>query len=83
MRHKSESFENFKEFQNEVQNQLDKIIKFLRFDHGGEYLSLEFIDQLKQCGIVPQIAPPEMPQWNDMSERRSQILLDMVRSVMS
>jgi hypothetical protein len=29
MRHKSESFEKFKEFQNEVQNQLDKIIKFL------------------------------------------------------
>jgi hypothetical protein len=29
MRHKSESFEKFKEFQNEVQNQLDKTIKFL------------------------------------------------------
>jgi hypothetical protein len=29
MRHKSESFEKFKEFQNEVQNQLSKIIKFL------------------------------------------------------
>jgi hypothetical protein len=29
MRHKSESFEKFKEFQNEVQNQLGTIIKFL------------------------------------------------------
>jgi hypothetical protein len=29
MRHKSESFEKFKEFQNEVQNQLGKTIKFL------------------------------------------------------
>jgi hypothetical protein len=29
MRHKSESFEKIKEFQNEVQNQLGKIIKFL------------------------------------------------------
>jgi hypothetical protein len=29
MRHKSESFEKFKEFLNEVQNQLGKIIKFL------------------------------------------------------
>jgi hypothetical protein len=43
MRHKSESFEKFKEFQNEVQNQLDKIIKFLRSDHGGEYLSLDSV----------------------------------------
>jgi hypothetical protein len=29
MRHKSESFEKFKEFQNEVQNQLGKTIKYL------------------------------------------------------
>jgi hypothetical protein len=29
MRHKSKSFEKFKEFQNEVQNQLLKAIKFL------------------------------------------------------
>jgi hypothetical protein len=62
MRHKSESFEKFKEFQNEVQNQLGKTIKFLRFDREGEYLSLEFSDHLKQCGIIPQLTPPRMPQ---------------------
>jgi hypothetical protein len=49
MRHKSESSERFKEFQNEVQNQLEKKIKVLRSDHGGEYLSIEFNDHLKQC----------------------------------
>ncbi|KAJ9539153.1 hypothetical protein OSB04_031886 [Centaurea solstitialis] len=30
MRHKSESFEKFREYQNDVQNQLDRKIKFLR-----------------------------------------------------
>jgi hypothetical protein len=30
MRHKSELFEKFKKFQNEVQNQLDKTNKFLQ-----------------------------------------------------
>jgi transposase InsO family protein len=69
MRHKSESFEKFKEFQNEVQNQLGKIIKFPRSDHGGEYLSLEFSYHLKQCGIIPQLTPPGMPQWNGVSKR--------------
>jgi ribulose bisphosphate carboxylase small subunit len=68
MRHKSESFEKFKEFQNEVQNQLGKTIKFLRSDHQGEYLSLEFSDHQKQCGIVPQLTLPRMPQWNGVSE---------------
>jgi transposase InsO family protein len=64
MSHKSESSEKFKEFYNEVQNQLGKAIKFLRSDRGGEYLSFEFSDHLKQCGIIPQLTPPGMPQWN-------------------
>jgi hypothetical protein len=83
MRHKSESFEKFKEFHNEVQNKLGKTIKYLRSDRGGEYLSLEFCDHLKKCGIVPQLTPPGMPQWNGVSERRNRTLLDMLRSMMS
>ena len=42
MKHKSETFEKLKEFQSEVENQCNKKIKFLRSDHGGEYLSYEF-----------------------------------------
>ncbi|WZZ65001.1 hypothetical protein YC2023_076371 [Brassica napus] len=83
MKHKSESFEKFKEFQNEVQNQLDKKIKALRSDRGGEYLSQAFNDHLRECGIVSQLTPPGTPQWNGVSERRNQTLLDMVRSMMS
>ena len=45
MKHKSETFEKFKEFQNEVENHHNKKIKFLRSGHEGEYLvtSLAFI----------------------------------------
>ena len=52
MKHKSETFEKFKEFQSEVENHRNKKIKFLRFDRGGEYLSCEFGLHLKQCGMV-------------------------------
>src|SRR3954464_15056363 len=83
MKHKSEAFEKFKEFQNEAQNQLGKKIKFLRSDRGGEYMSHEFDDHLKSCGIVPQVTPPGTPQRNGVSERRNRTLLDMVRSMMS
>ena len=83
MRHKSESFEKFKEFKNEVENQLNKKIKVLRSDRGGEYLSHEFGDYLRECGIVTQLTPPGTPQWNGVSERRNRTLLDMVRSMMS
>ena len=83
MRNKSEAFEKFKEFQNEVENQLDRKIKALRSDRGGEYLSYEFDDHLKECGIVSQLTPPGTPQLNGVSERRNRTLLDMVRSMMS
>ncbi|KAJ9557371.1 hypothetical protein OSB04_011985 [Centaurea solstitialis] len=82
MRHKSETFEKFKEYQNEVQNLLDKRIKFLRSDHGGEYLSDEFDNHLMECGIVSQLTPPYTPQMNGVSERRNRTLLDMVRTMM-
>jgi GAG-pre-integrase domain len=36
MRHKSESFEKFKEFKTEVEDQLGKKIKVFRTDRGGE-----------------------------------------------
>ena len=67
MKHKDESFEKFKTFKNEVQNQLGKSIKALRTNQGGEYLSQEFDDYLKDCGIVSQLTPPRTPQWNGVS----------------
>ena len=83
MKHKSEAFEKFKEFKNEVENQMDKSIKILRSDRGEEYLSYEFLDYLKAHGIVSQWTPPTTPQLNGVSERRNRTLLDMVRSMMS
>ncbi|KAK8560247.1 hypothetical protein V6N12_013047 [Hibiscus sabdariffa] len=83
MRHKSEALERFKEFKNEVQIQHGKSIKALRSDRGGEYLSQDFDELLKECGIVSQLTPPGTTQWNGVSKRRNRTLLDMVRSMMS
>ena len=55
MKHKSETFEMFKEIQSEVKNHRNKKIKFLRSDRGEEYLSYEFGLHIKQCGIVSQL----------------------------
>ncbi|GKE41153.1 retrotransposon protein, putative, ty1-copia subclass, partial [Tanacetum coccineum] len=72
LKHKHEVFETFKVFKNEVENQLGKTIKALRSDRGGEYISQEFKDYLKACGIVQQLTPPYTPQYNGVSERRNQ-----------
>ncbi|GJQ93236.1 retrotransposon protein, putative, ty1-copia subclass [Tanacetum coccineum] len=83
LKHKHEVFETFKVFKNEVENQLGKTIKALRSDRGGEYISQEFKDYLKACGIVQQLTPPYTPQHNGVFERRNRTLLDMVRSMMN
>ena len=70
MRHKSKSFEKFKESR-QVEKQLGREIKTLRSDQGGEYLSNEFRDYLKNNGIVSQLAPPATPQLNGVLERRN------------
>ena len=78
MKHKSETFEKFKEFQSEVENHRNKKIRFLQSDHRGEYLSYEFGLHLKQCGIVSQFTPPGTPRHYGVSERRNRTLLDIV-----
>nr|GEX46206.1 hypothetical protein [Tanacetum cinerariifolium] len=70
-------------FRTEVENQPRKTIKSLRSDRGGEYMSQEFLDHLKEHGIIAHRTPPYTPQHNGVSERRNITLLDMVRSMMS
>ncbi|KAK1570844.1 hypothetical protein Q3G72_007904 [Acer saccharum] len=83
MRHKSDAFDMFKAFKAEVENQLEKHIKILRSDRGGEYLSSEFQQYLIDNGIVSQFSAPGTPQQNGVAERRNRTLLDMVRSMLS
>ena len=52
MKHKSEVFEKFVEYKNEVENQLSRHIKTLRSDRGGEYLGSEFLAFLRENGIL-------------------------------
>ena len=61
---------------------LAKKIKTLRLDRGGEYLSQEFLDYLRDNRILSQWTSPYTPQHNGVVERRNQTLLDMVRSMM-
>ncbi|KAL0462629.1 UNVERIFIED_CONTAM: Retrovirus-related Pol polyprotein from transposon TNT 1-94 [Sesamum latifolium] len=83
MRYKFEAFGRFKEYRLEVENQISRKIKVLRSNQGGEYLSGEFIDYLKENGIFSQWTHLGTPQLNGVAERRNQTLLDMVRSMMS
>ena len=46
-------------------------------------MSGEFMDYMKENGILAQYTPPGTLQHNGVSKRRNQTLLDMVRSMLS
>ena len=85
------SFGLFKSFKAEVENQLNKRIKKVKSDRGGEYYGRydgsgeqrpgPFARYLEECGIVPQYTMPGSPSMNGVAERRNRTLKDMVRSM--
>ena len=83
MKRKSETFEKFKEFRAEVENQLGKRIKAIQSDRGGEYLLGDFKTYLTQNEIVSQLTAPGTPQQNGAAERKNITLLEMVKSMIS
>ncbi|KAH9704344.1 hypothetical protein KPL70_011418 [Citrus sinensis] len=83
MRHKSEALEKFKEYRAETEKQLDKNIKKLRSDRGGEFLSGDFKEYLVENEIISQLTALGTPQQNGVAERRNRTLLDMMRSMLS
>ncbi|GJR30120.1 retrotransposon protein, putative, ty1-copia subclass, partial [Tanacetum coccineum] len=81
LKHKHEVFETFKVFKYEVENQLGKTLKVLRSDRGDKYISQEFKDYLKACGIFQQFTPSYTPQHNGVSERRNRLIQRIINMV--
>ena len=68
LRSKDEAIEKFVLYKNEVENQLNKKIKVLRSDRGGEYES-PFVNIYVQHGIIHENITPYSPQSNGVVER--------------
>ena len=83
MARKSEIFGTFMKFRAEVEKQLEKSLKWLRSNQGGEYLDTQFEDCLSENEILLQLTAPGTPEQNSVAERRNRTLLDMVRSMLS
>lgn len=61
LRHKDDAFNAFKLYKAEVENQLNKSIKVLRTDGGGEYFSTEFETFCEEHGIINECSKPCTP----------------------
>lgn len=82
MKYKFEAIDRFKEYRAEVAKQARKCIKALQSNRGGEYLTREFLDCLKENVIVSKWTPPSTPQHNRIAKRRNCILYDVIHVVL-
>jgi transposase InsO family protein len=88
---KSQALKAFQVFKLEVENQLEKKIKTVRSDRGGEFYGKytesgqqkgPFALFLQEHGIKAQYTTPFNPQQNGVAERKNRTLLNMVRCMM-
>jgi transposase InsO family protein len=79
---KDEAFECFKTYKAEVESQLEKKIKRVRSDRGGEYFSNEFDLFCSENGIIHERTPPYSPQSNGIAEWKNRTLMDLVNAML-
>lgn len=82
LREKSEAFEKIQSFKRIVEKETQNVIKMLRTDRGGEFISAEFSAYCEKNGIQRHLTAPYSPQQNGVVEQRDRTLLEMTRSVL-
>jgi hypothetical protein len=79
---KRQALHYFKTYKAEVENQLERKIKWLRSDRGGEYFSGDFSDFCVEHGIIHERTPPYSPQSNGVAKRKNCTLTDLVNAML-
>jgi transposase InsO family protein len=79
---KDEVLNYFKTYKAKGENQLERKIKRLRSDRGGEYFSNAFDEFCVEHGIVRERTPPYSPQSNGIADRKNRTLTKLVNSML-
>lgn len=80
---KDEALDYFKIYKAEFENQLERKIKRLRSDRGGEYFTKIFDEFCQEHRIIHERTPPYSPQSNGIAERKNHTLTDLVNSMLA
>ena len=79
---KDEAVNAFKSYKAEVETQLNKKIKIIRSDRGGEY-EFPFEEICTEFGIVHQMTAPYTPQFNGVAERKNRSLKETMNALLN
>ncbi|GJP38829.1 hypothetical protein CLOM_g23236 [Closterium sp. NIES-68] len=65
-----------------VERQQDRLVKAIRTDRGGEFLSKDFSTWLKKQGIRHSLTMPYSPAMNGIAERANRTLTETARGLL-
>ncbi|CAI7756578.1 unnamed protein product [Closterium sp. NIES-53] len=65
-----------------VERQQDRLVKAIRTDRGGEFLSKEFGLWLKKNGIIHSLTMPYSPAMNGIAERANRTITETARGLL-
>lgn len=82
LKEKSECFDVFKNFKAMVEKESGYVIRSLRTDRGGEFISGDFNNFCEAQGIRRFLTVPRSPQQNGVAERKNRTVLNMARSIL-
>ena len=72
----------FKIYKTEVENQLERKIKCLRSDRGGEYFPKIFDEFCEEHGTIHERTLPYSPESNGVAERKNHTLTGLVNAML-
>jgi transposase InsO family protein len=83
LKHKSDTFHIFTQFQAMVHTQFSLLIKTIRTDCGGEFTSNQFNQFCASKGMIHQVSCPHTPQQNGVAERKHRHLVQCALALLS
>ena len=82
LKHKSDAFAVFKEWLICVEKQTGQQLYIFHSDNGGEFLTKEWRQMLKDRGICHETTSPDTPEQNGNAKRQNHSIFDRVCTVL-
>lgn len=82
MKHKSDTFSTFLQFQQMIERQTGNKIKIFKSDNGREFVNDQFTDYFNKMGIIAERTAPYCAEQNGRIERENRSVVECARTML-
>ena len=82
LKHKSNVFDRFKEYERAVANKFGRPIQVFRSDNGREFVNASMLDYMRKKGIKFEPSAPYTPEQNGKTKRSNRTVTECARTML-